>query len=134
MVFRLIWNIFEIVYVSMFSIQLFMYIAMFYPSYVIVSSKPEMKRQYSSLNINDVGTGKLVMFLITKERTQILLSITSSFSSTIFLTLDTTEFFRIVDCIISTTKIQCLLFMFEKLSYLDLLDWWMLIVKIVLKQ
>ena len=61
------------------SLLFLMYIAMFNPSYVNASSKPKMKRQYSSVNINDVGTGKLVMFLITKERTQILVRITSFF-------------------------------------------------------
>lgn len=60
---------------SVFFPSLFMYIVMFYPSYVITSSKHTTKRQYSSLNRNDVGTGKLVICLITKTWKQKLLRI-----------------------------------------------------------
>ena len=51
---------------------------MFYPSYVTMSSKltNATKRQYPTLNRNDVGTGKLVICVITKECEQILLRIT----------------------------------------------------------
>ena len=57
---------------------------MFYPSYVTTSSKHITKRQYSSLNRNDVGTGKLVICVITKECKQILLRITFIDNAVIF--------------------------------------------------
>ena len=57
---------------------------MFYPSYVTMSSKHTTKRQYPTLNRNDVGTGKLVICVITKECKQILLRITFIDNAVIF--------------------------------------------------